>query len=361
MAFISAGAQNVTDADFNIVGNTIEITYELDEIADIEIYCSTDGGRTFGAPLENVSGDVGVNVMPGNKTAVWYVYAECDYIYSDNVSFKIKVREAKKTFDIDGYMLEMIKVNGGSFEMGYVDENEGMLPHEVYLNDFYMAKYEVTVGLFKKFIDATKYQTDADKYGGSYVWGKGTWELMKGVNWRCDVKGDVLEESDYDQPVIHVSRNDAVAFCTWLKQKTGESFKLPTEAEWSYAALGGDVSNDYKYSGSDYIEVVAWYRYNSCEVKPYDSVNYGVHDVGMKYPNELGLYDMTGNASEWCGDIYGSYVGGSQMNPTGKTYGDFYVIKGGSWIDEEEGMKMTKRTYATANTRRYNIGFRVVL
>ena len=361
VAFFGAEAQNVSEADFNVVGNTIEITYKLDEIADIEIYCSTDGGRTFGAPLENVSGDVGANVMPGNKTAVWHVYADLDYIYSDNVSFKIKVKDAKKTFDIDGYMLEMVKVNGGSFEMGDVDENVEMQPHEVYLNDFYIAKYEVTVELFKKFIDATNYKTDADKYGGSYIFEKGAWILKSNVNWRCDVEGEVMEELDYNRPVIHVSRNDALAFCAWLKQKTGESFKLPTEAEWNYAAIGGDVTGDFMFAGSDYVDVVAWHRYNSCEIKPYDSINYGVHDVGLKYPNELGLYDMTGNVSEWCNDIYGSYAGGSQMNPIGKTYGELYVIKGGSWIDEDSDMKLTKRTQAVTNTRRYNLGFRVAL
>lgn len=364
VAFV-AKSQNVSNADFVVVGNDIEITYELDDIADIDIFCSTDGGKTFSGPLENISGDVGNNVMPGKKTAVWHVYAERDIMYSSSVSFKIKVKEAKKTFDIDGYLLEMVKVNGGTFEMGTDDVGEEVqnnIPaHEVSLSDFYMSKYEVTVALFKKFVEATNYKTDADRLGGSYLWGRGYWEITKDINWEYDVDGRLLHESDYNQAVVHVSRNDAVAFCTWLKQKTGESFRLPTEAEWEYAAKGGDVSNGYSYSGSNDIYEVAWYRHNSCDVDPDDSTNYGVHEVGKKLPNELGIYDMTGNVMEWCGDIYGTYIGGSQMNPIGDMEGDHYILRGGSWFDSESKCSMSVRVDVTPNTRRFNCGFRLAL
>ena len=359
-------AQNVTNADFSVVGNDIEITYELDDIADIEIFCSTDGGKTYGRPLENVSGDIGDNVMPGKKTAVWHVYAERNMIYSPSVSFKIKVKEAKKIFNIDGYLLEMVKVNGGTFEMGanIIDEeefNNNVPAHEVSIGDYYIAKYEVTVELFKKFVDATNYRTDADRLGGSYLWGRGFWEITKNVNWKCDVDGHILHESDYGQAVVHVSRNDAVAFCTWLKQKTGLPFRLPTEAEWEYAAKGGDVSNNHSFSGSDYIDEVAWCRDNSCDISPDDNVNYGVHEVGEKLPNELGIYDMTGNVMEWCNDIFGNYIGGSQMNPTGEVEGYYYVLRGGSWFDNESDCTVSSRVDATPNTRRFNCGFRLAL
>ena len=358
-------AQNVTNADFSVVGNDIEITYELDDIADIEIFCSIDGGKTFGRPLENVSGDVGTNVMPGKKTAVWHVYAERDMIYSSSVTFKIKVKEAKKTFDIDGYLLEMIKVNGGTFEMGSDtsdEDNPNNIPaHDVSLSDYYIAKYEVTVELFKKFIEATNYKTDADRLGGSYLWGRGFWEITKDVNWECGVDGRLLHESDYDHAVIHVSRNDAVAFCTWLKQKTGMPFRLPTEAEWEYAAKGGDVANNYPYSGSEFVDEVAWYRDNSYEINSDDNTNYGVHKVGEKLPNELGVYDMTGNVMEWCNDIYGIYIGGSQMNPIGEVDGDHYILRGGSWFDDANECTVSSRVDVTPNTRRFNSGFRLAL
>lgn len=352
---LSAHCQNVTNADFRVEGSNIVINYTLDAIADIDIYCSIDGGKTFGLPLQNISGDVGSNVMPGNKTAVWHVFAERDMIYSNQVSFKIKVKESKKTFDIDGYLLEMVKINGGTFEMGQHSEHAtDMSPaHDVTLSDFYMAKYEVSVELFKKFIDATAYKTDADKYGGSYLWGRGYWELSKNVNWKCDTKGHPLDETDYDLPVIHISYNDALAFCSWLKQKTGENFRLPTEAEWEYAASGGEDNNGYLYSGSDELDEVAWYFQNSYEE--------GTQVVGLKTPNELGLYDMSGNVSEWCNDIYGDYLGGSQMNPSGSSEGHLYVFRGGSWHDQENKCSVHLRFNATPNTRRFNLGFRLAL
>lgn len=361
----SSHSQNITNADFYVSGNTIEIFYSLDDIADIDIFCSTDGGKTFGKPLQKISGDVGSNVMPGDKKAVWHVYAENDILYSENVSFKIKVKESKKTIDIDGYLLEMVKVNGGSFEMGSNDSlnvlNDNMPAHDVTLSDFYIAKYEVTVELFKKFIDETNYQTDADRYGGSYLWGRGYWEITKDLNWKHDVDGRLINEADYNQPVIHVSRNDALAFCVWLKQKTGLPFRLPTEAEWEYAAKGGDESNNYPYAGSHDIYEVAWYRHNSYDVDYNDSTDFGIHAVGTKLPNELGLYDMTGNVMEWCNDIYGNYIGGSQMNPAGEVDGEFYVLRGGSWFDNESKCSINTRVYATPNTRRFNSGFRLAL
>lgn len=362
-------SQNVTDADFKIVGDDIEITYSLDVVANIDIYCSTDGGRSFGEPLKNISGDVGENVMPGNKTALWHVFADRDMVYSNNVVFKIKIRQAKKFINIDGLPIELTKVNGGSFLMGIKANDEGKstdtqednIPlHEVVLSDFFIGTYEITVAQFKKFIDATGYKTDADKNGGSYVWGRGYWEIKKNINWKCDVNGVVLDESDYEQPVVHVSWNDAVAYCTWLKQKTGEDFRLPTEAEWEYAAKGADEGHGYEFSGGDDVYDVGWYWYNSYDIGEEDP-DYGVHYVGRKIPNEIGLYDMSGNAAEWCNDIYGKYNAGSQINPTGEYEGSYHVLRGGSWFNHEEDCRTTSRENLVPHTRRFNSGFRIAL
>lgn len=361
-------SQNVTDANFKVVGDNIEITYNLDVIANVDIYCSTDGGRSFSEPLKNISGDVGENVTPGKKTALWHVFADREMIYSNNVVFKIKIRQAKKIIEIDGLPIEMTKVNGGSFMMGVkinekesVDNQENDIPsHEVVLSDFYIGTYEVTVAQFKKFIDATGYRTDADKNGGSYVWGRGYWEIKENINWRCDVNGKVLDEYDYDRPVIHVSWNDAVAYCTWLKQKTGEDYRLPTEAEWEYAAKGADEGRGYIFSGGDDVYDVGWYWYNSYDVGKGDS-DYGIHSVGRKIPNEIGLYDMSGNAAEWCNDIFGKYNAGFQINPTGKYEGSYRVLRGGSWFDHEDDCKTTSRENVVPNTRRFNSGFRIAL
>lgn len=327
---ISAESQNIHDADFKVEGNDIVITYTLDAIADIDIFCSTDGGKTFGKPLQNISGDVGLNVMPGKKKAVWHVYAEREMLYSNAVTFKIKVREAKVTFNVDGYLIEMLKISGSTFEMGLdadsATNNIDFMPaHEVTLSDFCMAKNEVTVELFKMFIDETGYKTDADRYGGSYLWGRGYWELSKNVNWSCGTDGIPLDETDYNQPVIHVSHNDAQAFCSWLKQKTGENFRLPTEAEWEYVA-----KNINTYDNDDYPEVT-------------------------------GIIDMPMDVSEWCSDRYSKYLGGSQMNPTGGSDGYLYVFRGCNWFQNDSNCSIYSRYKATANTRRFNLGFRLAL
>lgn len=314
-------SQNITNADFRVVGNTIEITYSLDEIADIEIFCSTDGGKSFEQP-NNISGDIGDNVMPGNRKAVWQVYSERESLFANSVLFKIKVRESKQAFEIDGVFIEMIKIHGGSFKMGDVDAESSSPEHEVSVSDFHLCRNEVSVALFKKFVDATKFVTDAEKKGGSYIGDGYTWELKSDVCWRHDENGILISETDYDRPVAHVSWNDAVAFCTWLKQKTGVKFRLPTEAEWEYAAKGGDVE--------------------------------------IKTAEEIGLINMDAGVSEWCNDIFGTYIGGSQMNPTGLTDGYFRSVRGASDFDPARGSE-TRRAGHPTHYRRGNIGFRIAL
>ena len=124
------------------------------------------------------------------------------------------------------------------------------------------------------------------------------------------------------RPVDGVSWNDCQEFITRLNQLTGMNFRLPTEAEWEYAARGGNKSQGYKYSGSNTIGDVAWY---------YDNSSSQTHEVKTKQANELGIYDMSGNVSEWCQDWYGNYSGSSQTNPTGSSSGSYRVLRGGEW------------------------------
>ncbi|MFM8370924.1 MAG: SUMF1/EgtB/PvdO family nonheme iron enzyme, partial [Bacteroidota bacterium] len=228
---------------------------------------------------------------------------------------------------IAGIKRDMVQVQGGTFTMGCLDGRDGDCDsdekpaHQVTLSDYAIGKTEVTVAQFRAFIQETGYKTDADKEGSSYVWTGSDWIDKKGVNWKCDVKGRLRPEKDYNHPVIHVSWNDASAYCAWLSGRTGIAYRLPAEAEWEFAARGGNAGKGFLYAGSNELDEVAWYRDNSGQK---------THPVARKKPNELGLYDMSGNVWEWCGDWYGDYPSEAKENPQGAEEGVRRVFRGGS-------------------------------
>ena len=223
----------------------------------------------------------------------------------------------------NGITIDMVKVEAGTFMMGATSEMQnpydGEKPvHQVTLtNDYYMGKYEVTQSL---------------------------WQTVMGSN-PSNFKGDNL-------PVERVSWNDSQEFINKLNSMTGRKFRLPTEAEWEYAARGGKKSRGYQYSGSRKISDVAWYRYNSRSK---------THPVGMKLVNELGIYDMSGNVCEWCQDWYGPYSNSSQTNPTGADSGNGRVCRGGSWIYDAGRCCSSSRSNITASYRDGCHGLRLVL
>ena len=203
-----------------------------------------------------------------------------------------------QTFNVNGVSFTMIAVEGGTFQMGAQssdssgdnydsDASSDESPvHSVTLSSYYIGETEVTQEL---------------------------WEAVMGSN--------PSYYSGYPQrPVEYFSLEDCREFITKLNQLTGKNFRLPTEAEWEYAARGGNKSMGYKYSGSNTIGDVAWYNDNS---------GYKTHDVKAKAANELGIYDMSGNVQEWCQDFYGDYSSGSQTNPTGPSSGSSRVLRGG--------------------------------
>ena len=228
-----------------------------------------------------------------------------------------------QTFTVNGVSFEMIAVKGGTFTMGATSEQgsdayDSEKPtHSVTLNDYYIGKFEVTQEL---------------------------WEAVMGSNpsW---FNGSNL-------PVEQVSWNDCQEFITKLNGLTGKNFRLPTEAEWEYAARGGNRSGGYKYSGGNNINDVAWYDDNS---------GFKTHAVGTKSPNELGIYDMSGNVLEWCQDWYGSYGSGSQTNPQGASSGSDRVIRGGCWLNDARFCRVSYRSNGTPSDRGRSLGFRVVL
>ena len=223
----------------------------------------------------------------------------------------------------NGISIDMVKVEAGTFMMGatsemqYPEDDEKPVHQVTLTNDYYMGKYEVTQAL---------------------------WQVVMGSN-PSKFKGD-------DLPVDQVSWNDCQEFISKLNSMTGRMFRLPSEAEWEYAARGGKKSRGYQYSGSSNISDVAWYCENSAEK---------THPVGTKQANELGLYDMTGNVWEWCQDWYGSYVSSSQTNPTGAVSGWCRVIRDGSCYGFARNCRSSIRGYDAPDNRNDSLGLRLVL
>ena len=226
-----------------------------------------------------------------------------------------------QSYTVNGVSFTMKFVEGGTFLMGNSDkdafENEKPV-HSVTVSSFYIGETEVTQAL---------------------------WKAVMGNN-PSNWEGDNL-------PVESVSWNDIHLFISKLNKKTGMDFRLPTEAEWEFAAKGGNGSKGYKYSGSNQILTVAWYNNNSWD---------RTHDVKGKMPNELGIYDMSGNVREWCYDWFGSYSRISQTSPKGPNYGNSRVLRGGSWgTYVEEGCRVSCRYFIEPEYGDEYCGFRLCL
>ena len=228
-----------------------------------------------------------------------------------------------KTFYANGVSFEMVEVRGGTFRMGATSEQgsdargDEKPVHSVTLSGYYIGKTEVTQAL---------------------------WKAVMGIN-PSRFKGDYL-------PVENVSWDDCQEFIRKLNSMTGQNFRLPTEAEWEFACRGGNNSRGYKYSGSNNLGSVAWYDGNSGNK---------THPVGTKAPNELGIYDMSGNVWEWCADWYGDYSSGAQTDPTGPQSGSFRVGRGGSWDFNVRICRSSLRIHSDPTDRNINLGLRLAL
>ncbi|MCB0574596.1 MAG: formylglycine-generating enzyme family protein, partial [Saprospiraceae bacterium] len=250
----------------------------------------------------------------------------------------------------------MVLIRGGAFQMGSDDGASDVKPvHSVTVSDFYLSKYEVTVAEFKAFIDATGYRTDAEKAGTSWVY-TDTWKEQNGVNWKYDTRGNLRPSSEYNHPVIHVSWNDAVAYCDWLSKKTGQAYRLPTEAEWEYAAGGGSNART-KWSGTSDENNLT--RYVNCDGNKDGYAT--TAPVGSLQANSLGLYDMSGNVWEWCSDWYDSdyYKNSPSYNPAGPATGSYRVLRGGSWAVNAHLARVAVRGSLSPDRRSNRVGFRL--
>ena len=236
---------------------------------------------------------------------------------------EVPVRFSDGVLTINGVSYEMVWVEGGTFRMGATSEQGSDVSifetpvHSVTLSGYYIGKTEVTQAL---------------------------WKAVMGSN-PSRFKGD-------DLPVESVSWDDCLEFIRKLNSLTGQNFRLPTEAEWEFACRGGNNSRGYKYSGSNYIDNVAWYDGNS---------GYKTHPVATKSPNELGIYDMNGNVEEWCTDWFEYYSSGAQTNPKGPYGGSCRVCRGGSWNYYVRDCRSSFRDYFNPTIRNNCLGLRLAL
>ena len=225
---------------------------------------------------------------------------------------------------------EMVYIKGGEFKLGQTNK--------VKLSDYYIGKYEVTQQFWDYVIG----------YNGICADGS-TMSAYTSDVWLNNKPSSKYGIGNY-YPVYFVSWNDVVnVFIPRLNKITGKKFRLPTEAEWEYAARGGESSVGYKFSGGDMIDSVAWYAKNAPTA----------HQIGFKLPNELGIYDMTGNVSEWCSDWYGEYELSTKTNPTGPKSGEYKVFRGGSWGNTALDCEVFLRSCSAPDMSYCSLGFRL--
>ena len=244
-----------------------------------------------------------------------------------------------QVFTVNGVSFKMIPVKGGTFTMGATpeqgeDATDSERPaHQVTLSDYSIGETEVTQAL---------------------------WLAVMGTNPSRFSSRNGYEEN-LQRPVEYVLWGNCQDFIIKLNQLTGKNFRLPTEAEWEYAARGGNMSKGYKFAGSNNVDEVAWY-WGNIPSQTSGTKGYGTQTVASKVPNELGLYDMSGNILEWCQDWYGNYSENAQTDPTGSTTNTYKVLRGGCWYYGEKCTRVSCRLRMEPNSIYHDyVGLRLAL
>ena len=312
-AFSTSATAGVGDVNADGTVNVSDVTALVNQII---------GSGSYSAQACDVNGDGEVNVS--DVTALVNLIINGGGGESENPN---------PTFTANGVSFEMVKVEGGVFTMGATSEQGGDAysdekpTHQVTLSSYYIGKTEVTQEL---------------------------WEAVMGksVSQIASENGLSTNGVGSKNPMYYITWDDCQEFITKLNELTGKKFRLPTEAEWEYAARGGNKSKGYKYSGSNTINDVAWYKDNSKSL---------IQAVATKAPNELGIYDMSGNVEEWCSDRFGKYSSDSQSNPIGPDSGSYRVCRGGCYGDAAQYCRVSYRDLYNPASNSYHLGLRLCL
>jgi formylglycine-generating enzyme required for sulfatase activity len=278
-------------------------------------------------------------------------------------------------FDLTAEPTPLAFAQGGSFSMGTGDGPGNEQPaHKVTVSSFFIGKNELTVGEYRRFINATGYRSTAEKHGGIWILNGQNWERKPEVSW-----DNPNFTQDDKHPVSGISWYDAIAYCNWLSRWeeldpaysiegnfdpqdwmtgkvacdfTANGYRLPTEAEWEYAARGADKGRGYKFSGSSEMDSVGWCKGNA---------DNRTHPSGSKAPNELGIHDMSGNLWEWCWDWYDNryYEKSPASEPKGPDKGLSRVFRGGSWMETDDFCHVTSRLHLDPEGSTEGVGMRL--
>ena len=344
-AYLSAApvVTNVTAIQRTDGSHIVDVNYDLANSAGgqmtIMLIGSNDNGYSWTIPCNLATGDVGQYITAGsNKQIIWNAAGEYPNTSCSNFKFKVMAFDGAAAPIPEDFVM----VNGGTFTMGNTlgGGNANELPlHQVTLSSFLMGRYEVTQSEWQEIMGSNP----AQGYGvgaNFSVYYVSWYAVLKYCNLRSIAEGltPVYTISGSTNPaswgVAPTSQNNATwdaAICNW----TANGYRLPTEAEWEYAARGGSTNPDYIYSGSNDINLVAWYSSNA---------GGATHSVGNKAVNALGLYDMSGNVSEWCWDWYGGFSMPGQINPTGPTTGPDRVTRGGGFSNTQVDCRISSRS-----------------
>lgn len=325
---LSAKAQQITNVQVEQDGDNVVIGYDIIDAKqgqkfDISLSLSADGGKTFTITPLSITGDIKQITAGQGKKIIWNVLLDNDEVIGDNFVFMLK---AKINLMVD-YGIEMVFVSGGTFTMGCTESVTDCFgsekpAHRVKVKSFLIGKYEVTLHQWNMVMGSLSSQNN-----------------QAGIN-NCD-----------ECPVELVSWNDIQQFISILNKNTGKKFRLPTEAEWEFAARGGNLSKGYKFSGGNKAVQVSWIIDNSGNT---------IHKTGLKQPNELGLFDMSGNVWEMCSDWYGEYDNLPQVNPEGAKWGTGKVLKGGCYLLNSLRSRISSRGTTDPAVREKGSGFRLV-